>query len=670
MLVRTTTVIASLAIQTTIVVGQTRFEHGWSEPRTWQNTKGKMPEAPILLLHEYEGYSAGHFYSIDGHEEGYGIGMELRCVQEFRDKKSLVLLDTGLMRLPLGMRITHFDARVFHADGRVRDLNKEQCLVLTEEHPYLAGFRQKLIIRDHGLSPMDQIEWIIKTKEMLSDGIFESRLMVRWPALTKVLMAEVQDEFMDNYRVVTYGELPEGTEHKVNGWNGITWTFHDMLPPDHSPILSSSHGSARFSIENTFVAPLSEFLARYDRAHPYMRFSGRQHVHAFLEHIEARKEALGPVSNAQLFNDIFTFVHDSITVIADKDLEENLPIGAYFHSRRMTSERIVVLYRQLANLLNEPLYVGFVRDRYSNVMSPPIRGEYLNERFLAIKDPASEGFLYITPNTLTRRYHFNDLPYWICGQQAWLMPFTGEGALDKAPVEITLPSPKPVDNSLSERIQLGYDPSTRSFRGRGRANLTGQLRMAWDTKEGDGTESAHPTLAKLSKRYPLWDSVRTTTTQIARTIIHYTPTIQPGDPDSQSTSGIERVDLFPFLQPPTWEQSGVPVTEGCMLPFPLHIRTDIHIDLPVGHTITGSIDTTMENEVGMVHYTFRRSPTGGYDWHLEHWIQELWLDGNNYPKYMDLMAALADRRFYTLAIQAASPATSPAFPAALEAGPR
>lgn len=667
MLVRAFFLVSILILSIAGTIAQPRFEHGWITPRAWQDVKHYRSEAPIIVLEEYEGYSAGYFYDVDGRETGFGIQTELRLVMEFRTPASLALLDTGLLILPIRSRITHFDARVLHANGQRRELNKQHCRIVTEEHPYLSSVRNRLSIREHGIQPGDQIEWILKAQDDFSIGFSESRLTVSWPTMSKELMLQVQDQFLEAYRVVTYGAFPQGTPHHLKGWQGISWRIEDLAPPDHSPFLVAERGVPRFGIEGVLKLGIADLLARYDRSHPYTRYTGRPHLHAFLEHIERRRKVLGNVSNATIFQDIVTFVHDSITMVSDQALDPNLPIGAYFRDRRMTPERLVVLYRQLANVLNERLYVGFVRDRYRRVVTSDLRAEHLNERFLAIKDPSGEGYLYITPNTLTRKYHFNELPYWINGQDAWLMHFTEEGELNKPPEQTRLPAAKPSDNALTERIQLNYDPVTRSFIGRGRASLAGQFRMAWDTNEDNSAKPDHPTLSKIADRFPLADSVLTSVTPIPRTTIHFRPSIQP---DNTSTSDHEVLDLFPFIQPPTWEQSGVDVTVGCMLPFPMHVRMDIHIDLPSGFTLTNLVDTMVENRVGMAHLTLRPSPAGGYDRHFEHWIQELWLDEETFPDYKELMRFLGDRRLYTLSIRPSSPAASPASPAAQEGAPR
>lgn len=650
---------------------QPRFEHGWTEPRTWQDLSEVLPDEKVVVLHEYESYSVGDFLNSDGLPEGRGILTELHLVMEFRDKASLVRLDTGLIRIPLRAKVTHFDARILHANGTRTELSKQNCIVALDEHPYLSRYWQNLYLKDHKLEPGDQLEWILRTRMYGSNNLSERRVVVQWPTIHKELMVELQDEVP--FHLVSQGEFPEVVEHRRADRTGWTWTFTDMRPLGYSPLLLDEFKTCRFSVMSMIHFGVGDLLANYDQQHPYIRFNGRPHVHDFVEHIEARRKSLGQVPNAEIFKDVVTFVHDSIQMIPDDALEVNRPIGAYFHDRRMTPERLVVLYRQLANVLEEPLYVGFTRDRYRRVIPfDEIRAENLDERFLAIRDPNTDGFLFITPNTLTQRYHFNELPYWISGQPAWLMPFTEDSEKDKDPITMVLPSPKPTDNSLAERIQLTYDRKTSSFRGKGRAVAVGQMRVAMETNDIMTDMPEHPTMQLLAGRYALKDSSRTTLNPEPRSMYYFTPTIQPLAIRGENSSGTVTTDLYPFLKLTTLEECGIPVTPGCMLPFPYQFRLDVHFDLPPDHSLLTTMrDTIMENSIGTVHYTFQRSPSGGCDWHLEHWISGLWLDEMNFDQYRDLMAFLHDRTYYNVQFNTTSlPATSPASPAGLGSDPR
>lgn len=657
-----TITIVLVVLLSATAAAQPRFEHGWAEARTWQDNSSFFPEEKIVALYEYEGYSVGDFLNTDSLPERKGILMELRILMEFRDRASMAMLDTSLIRLPLRSKVTHFDGRILHANGTRTELTKDHCIVAIDEHPYLSMAWQNLYFKNIPLAPGDQLEWILKTRTYGLDNLAERRVMVQWPTVRKDLMIELQDDVP--FHCITQGAFPEGKEHRRGNRTGWSWSFTDMRHPSYAPLQVAEFGSPRFSIMSILDPDMSSLLRSYDMQHRYLRFSGRPHVHDFLNHIEARKKALGKVSNAELFKDVVTFVHDSIEMIADEELDVNRPIGEYFFNRRMTPERLVVLYRQLANLLEEPLYVGFTRGRYRTVMAPAdLRAAHLDERFLAIKDPDSEGFLFITPNTRTQRYHFNEAPYWIAGQPALLMPFTEEGEKDKDPVSIVIPAPKPTDNSLAERIRLTYDPKARAYHGKGRSTAAGQLRVALDNSDVLGDEPEHPTLNAIARRHPLVDSTRTTLDPVPRTTYHFIPTIQPVPSTSQNAP--VTTDLFPFLSLPTLEASRIPLTPGCLLPFPYHFRIDLHIDIPADHAMaTTARDTLLENATGTVHYTFAPSPAGGFDWHLEHWISELWMDEEHFAQYSALMDFLNDRSYYSLEIKPMSPATSPASPAA------
>lgn len=559
---------------------------------------------------------------------------------EFRTREAIDEFISTPIYLSPNVTLKAFDGRIIHANGNTTELDKTILKAQIAEAPHRSAYRMELTMHDLNLSVGDQLEYII------SQGYGAWRVNMEidadagpYPIREKHIVVEYSNELLqgrsgrDNIEVITFNQWPE----RVSSFNDATsihsWQFNDLAPTAAEKYLIARIQTPYLKIRSSKPLDPSALTAYFDQCYEYTSYTGRKHIHAFVDHVAARRKALKGATPVEIVRDIVAFVHDSITIVDETAMPPATPIGAHFHSRRLSREKVVVLYRQMMSLLELPLYACSARDRYEAGPGDTVRVEDMVTHLLAFKDPDSGGMHFITPNTVSERYLLDEIPYWLLGQQAFIAILRNGDQKHGVPELITLPIQKPTDNLLSEKIQLSFSSDPPGAVGEGRAMLTGQFRCTASRVEGD---ESRPNMTFPALRYPGVENIQNDASTL-RTTYTFNCTL-PGHALKEQTDGW-LIDLSQLISLPTFASlKDTPVHS--LLPYPNVIRLDIYVTFPENIEITSSKDVHLENSVGSLK-VLSTIPTGSrtLHWHLEHVLNQIWLDSTAHRDYTELITA-------------------------------
>ena len=644
-------------------------EYDWRWVPERSETWDAFPEYGLIALNETEIHEIDNFQNELNQEIGSGRQHHRVVKFHFRTGTAIKEFMDDMFYLSPYNTLLAFDGRIIHENGDVTDLTRDEFPVLAIEAPHRNQALLKLTKQNIPLIPGDQLEMVLSYRIWSLSLLLESPVQASYPIRDKTLIVRSTHEIISPHfmayahrqripiEVFTYNTWPVCNIEQTDRSTTRSWQFSNLSPFPASPYKIAKSESPFFSISMSGHMNPSMLISFFDHRFPYTKYSGRKNMHAFLDHINARKRVLKDRPVADLVRDIVKFVNDSIKMVPDEEMEPATPIGCHFHDRTLSPEKTVVLYRQLMSILEIPLYVCFTRDRYEGEMSQDTAfAEDLDTYVLAFRDPGTTKLHFITPNDLTYRYLMDELPYWVLGQNALMMELKNGNERHGRPEQIKLPSPRPQDNLLSERIMIEVNDPSQNNIGRGRGTMTGQIRMIQPSVQDQHIldRTHHGNMMYPPERHLGLDSVITDATR-SQTNYQFRVELSPSDPLSWSRSGTVEYDLRMLAAIPTFGNMEI-IPDRSLLPYQHVSRTDIHMRFkePVEFE-TPMEEITIENMIG----DLKISCTLNHDqnsihWHLEHILKNTWIDTSTRSLYSELMASLDDPRNYMVRVRRAN----------------
>ncbi len=644
-------------------------EYDWRWVPERSETWDAFPEHGLIALDETEIHDIDNFQNELKHEISSGRDVHKSIKFHFRTEEAIQKFMDQAIYLSPYYTLLALDGRIIHENGEVTDLTRREFPAAVIEAPHRKLYLLELRKRNIHLVPGDQLEMVFSYRIWSLSLLLEASVHASYPIRNKSLMIRSTHDIIDPrfitisrlertpIEVFTYNNWPVCNIERTDRSTTRSWQFSNLSPLPASPYKIAKSELPFYSISMSGHMNPSMLISFFDHRFPYTKYSGRKNIHAFLDHINARKRVLKDRPVADLVRDIVKFVNDSIKMVPDEEMEPATPIGCHFHDRKLSPEKTVVLYRQLMSILEIPLYVCFTRDRYEGEMSQDTAyAEDLDTYVLAFRDPGTTKLHFITPNDLTYRYLMDELPYWVLGQNAIMMELKNGNERHGMPEQIKLPSPRPQDNLLSERIMIEVsDPSQQNI-GRGRGTMTGQIRMIQPSAQDQNIldRTHHGNMIYPPERHKALDSVITDTTR-SQTNYQFRVDLSPSDPLSWSRSGTVEFDLRSLAAIPTFgNMESIP--DRSLLPYQHVSRTDIHMRFnePVEFE-TSMEEITIENMIGdlKISCTLNKDQNSIH-WHLEHILKNTWIDTSTRSLYSELMASLDDPRNYTVRVRRAN----------------
>lgn len=649
----------------------TRFvepmEYEWRWPAERSPTWNAYPDEGMVALKETVIHDLKNFKNELNQETGFG--REVHTVSKFHFRTGdaiLAFMDEAIYLSPY-YTLLAYDGRIIHENGEVTDLTRREFPAAKIPTPHRNDHELELLKRDIPLIPGDQLEMVLSYRIWTFSLLYEVLVHADHPIKEKVIVVQWQKEIMTPHfmsmalrepsetKVFTYNEWPLANVHETENSKMQSWTFTDLEPLPTSPYKILKTEYPFFSIGTVDHIPSHELIRSFNNEYPYVKYSGRKNMHAFLEHVEARKRVLKDRPVLDLIRDIVAFVSDSITMVPDEEMEAATPIGSHFHDRVLSPEKTVVLYRQLMSILEIPLYVCFTRDRYEGAMIvDTLHAEYLETHLLAFRDPATKKLHYIMPRTLTENFLLAELPYWIAGQKALMMELTNGNEKYGEPEPIDLPNSRLQENLFSERMVIEIGDISDQATGRGRGTMTGQVRMV---PNADRIPRAFDPLVRGNMPYPplRHKTIDSLVTDVAKlkTTYQFNAALAPVDPGSWARNGEVEFDIASLVSLPTFGNSIDIVPINSLLPYPHVSRMDIHLRFtePIGWASFGD-EISIENAIGELRISCTlNKELNTVHWHLEQVLKNTWLDEVSHRSYSELMASINDPKNYRIKIR-------------------
>ena len=343
-----------------------------------------------------------------------------------------------------------------------------------------------------------------------------------------------------------------------------------------------------------------------------------------------------------LVRDIATFIRDSITMVPDAEIDNQEPVGWHFHQRRLSEEKLLILYRHMFTIMEAPLYICFARDRYlATLEQTELYGEQLTDHVLAFKETGSERVHYIAGNTITEKYLMDELPYWLAGQMAFMIELDNVKLKPERQI-IKLPTLKPPDNLLSERylVELQED---RLPMCKGRGVVTGAMRQCWDRDPGAAMRDPYvrPDLKSPPARHVAVDSMRLELGVPCKVSYHFTPLPPAVGASVQGGDSLLEVDLARMVAPPSFGTSATSVAPGSLLPYAYAQRYDVILAFPTDVEMIAPQPIAVENTFGAINITCEQRDPRTIHWHLDHALTNTWVDKSMQAMYLELMGTLS-----------------------------
>ncbi|MEZ4738646.1 MAG: DUF3857 domain-containing protein [Flavobacteriales bacterium] len=589
----------------------------------------------------------------------------------FRTRASIDAFLGQATKCPAGQAVNFFDARIIRKDGEVIDLSSKHCsIVYVYDTVYRSMDRRpELRFEDVDLRPGDQFEVVLSLR---SSGLRmgqEVLIQEERAVLEKQLEIHMWDA--PNLSVHTYNGFPAPTA-VVHGTHRVKqWTFHDLKPIPFLPYAVSHFEQPFYTISTSRHLDPLQCLSLFQQEHKYNHYAGRKSKYDFLDFLGERIQQHGAGKHTAIVRDVVAFLRDSIRMVPDEELDRNEPVGRHFAQRRMSTEMLLHLYKQMFSVLGTPMYICFARDRYLVAVSADtLHGEDLTDHVLAFKDEQSGAPHYLAINTLWNRYLVDEVPYWLAGQRAVMIEYS-ETKIKPEQRVIKLPGMLPSDNLLMERYRVEMQPAGLP-RCQGRGVLTAALRQSWDADPMASTLDPwlRPDLRTPQQRHMAVDSVSVEQSIPSRSKYRFRP-LPPAVSNSTTEAGWH-VDLERMISPPTFGTSERSVPANSLLPYPYVQRYDVIISFPVDVELVGDGSrVSKENVFGKVNVSCEQRDPRTIHWHMDHTLLNTWVDRDRLPIYLDLMQALSDPSSFGFSVKkASSPGTSLASPPDQEAAPR
>ena len=652
---RTLLLITLFAITSCYAQQNERDEFIWADTVAYLDIHEAKYPGSILVVRDIDYLQIGNLPQPAGKKDAvvkwFGT-QHLKLVRyHFRSQSSIDQFLQQTTEVRKGFQVAVFDARIIRKGEPIQELNATNCIVERLLDPKMGIYQRKLEFRHIDLRPDDQFEFV---SIIVAQGIrLQAETLVRgeYPILEKQIIVDTWD--LPQIEMDTYNGFPEPAV-LINGARiQRKWTFFDLPARQLQPYQVSNLDAPFYSFRSGFHMNTRDLLREFLLNTPYQRYSGRSHLHAFLEHYENRVREIGVRNRTALVSDIVRFFRDSITMVEDEEIDNQEPVGWHFKSRTLSEEKLFHLYRHFFKIMDVPLYMAFVRDRYlANVEANTLYGEDLTDHMLAFKNEQTGRFHFIALNNLRNKYLVDEIPYYLSGQTAMVIECDDEKLnLEKSTQK--LPGLTPSDNLLSERFRIEIRTTGNPLCD-GRGVVSGTLRQGWDASQSMSNvwPINRPELTPPQKRHIAVDSIEIELSlppKLRYTVTPLPPAVEVTENENKHSW---EVDLKRMIAPPTFGTTGIMVPPNSLLPYPYVQRYDVIITFPMDIELIKPITPiALENTFGNVNRTCEQRDKRTIHWHLDHALVSVWVDRTMQPIYLDLLSAMVAPSTFTFVVR-------------------
>ncbi|MBK8226555.1 MAG: hypothetical protein IPM12_15230 [Flavobacteriales bacterium] len=575
--------------------------------------------------------------------------------QEIITERTLFHEDLSEGELPLpwqqfagGGKVTVCDARITMEDGTVIDLDSA---AFEWETKYFTHLRSQYVAV-HYKGPRIRAGDIVDVAMALS---IEGRLTIdQWdvreqhPIRDLNLFVTSLAKRKRPMKVITYGGFNHLSTDTLDGTVYRHWKKSDIPELAKSPFGQRLIDAPCFSTR-VFEHDHPDYLASWFRyRYPYFQYSPARNWQAFANHVERRRRVVK--GTAPLVADIMGFLKDSIAVVPETELPPGTSVGVHFHNRVMSNEQIVVLYRQLFNILDVPLYACFTRDRYSGMFSDTLYAEDVDAILLAFK-AEDERWHYVMPNSSKAAYLLDEVPYWLAGQPAFLVRISETERKDGAPERTVLPIRRHRDNLQTEHVLVEFSDDLRTVQVTGRGTLSGMARMSMNATWLNWMPRPD-LIAPHSKWNPLaFDS--TAIWPSTKQVYRFGRALPASNMVAVGADGITTIDLIDMLYREGFGRDPRKGHPLALLPYPFTQRQDIMLSFPFDVELVPGAECSVSNTIGQVAATITQIGPRMIHWHLDLVIANTHLDVSLYKMYEALLEALGEGKCTRIALKRA-----------------
>ncbi len=399
-------------------------------------------------------------------------------------ERGAVLMQEKRLTFPGSSALTVLDARTMKADGTTTHATGESLRVQRVTAHGRAW--TTVSFEDVRLGVGDELEVVT---EQSANGVYTAREhMVRgeYPIVHKVVRITTDPGIAP--KIDTYNGFPEPEIDPVGMTSSRRWTF-DMLDPLPSDPLALVKNCVPF-FTMRYGPPHGLSMADFDERYPRDVLTGRKNMHAFTRYVNAVRnryalhDLLGPA------REIVRFLRDSMIMVPDTSLVQDVPMGEYFVRRTISREKLFIMYRSMLRILEAPLFICEARSRYEGRFAKESDTENsTTHEFIAFTEEGEQDLHFIYPNTLHERFLVDELPVELSGGTVEVLPYKDSG-INASPFSLELPNTTGTRNYKQERIMVELDPDGSISGTTLRGSLGGQLPLALEADTvNDGQET-------------------------------------------------------------------------------------------------------------------------------------------------------------------------------------
>ncbi len=501
-------------------------------------------------------------------------------------KKEIILAGSFFSDVPV------FDARLIRADGTtVNETGRGARLHRVDLGDGRWG-DATISFTDLLIAPGEELEFVI---EQLGNGIIalrESMVQGDYPIVHASILVRTAPDLAP--MIETFNGFPEPEVDPVGKADTQRWSF-DMLDPLPLDPLALLKNCAPF-FNMTYTPPGGVSMSSFDKRYPRDIIVGRKNVHAFTNYVNSVKsrygmhDILGPIA------EVMRFLHDSVKVVPGPDINVELSIGQCFAERRISRQKLVVLYRALLNILDVQLIICRSRSRYEGRFGD-WNDTWSAQEFLAFQDGTKRTLHFIYPNSTHQRFLLDELPAELNGGVVEAMPYQDSG-INGEPFTIPLPTQAASANFKQERVMLELAEGGAISNAILRGSLGGFLPSALeaDTVQEPRPHRTQRLNAWIQRRFAI-DALDRARLSVADTVLprvwKYESAGYTGQPSrlAPDDSSGYRFVAGPFVRwCPILDGPADPMECPKLLPFTFHRRTDLvlHADRPISVAATPS----------------------------------------------------------------------------------
>ncbi len=650
-----------LALYPILALGQSDLtEYNWPGPPDTIYSPNAFPNSGILVAHEqlilkvvkdngpqHQHYGQRILYantSLFYHR--ILIFRTQEAINEFKREPLYNAHDGELMAI---------DARISRAGHGVVDLLHTQLDHRSEMDPISQEITHTIGFSKLDLRPGDILETIVafgfqglaQLRELVIPGVY--------PIAEKEVF--ISSPFDIPIRVETFNGFPPLVIDSSSTQVVRKWTFNDLDPLPGNPICLSKM-SAPFLSTYSEQAFNGSRRNDFDSNYPYVRYSGK-YSQALTNWVERlRASSMRNASNVDLFRHFVAFVNDSVQIEEESVVNDERPIGAYFHDRHMSRQKLIALYRHLFLILEDDLYLCYTRSKYQgSIHRDTLYPRETTAMVLALKDRATGNMHWSIPKSVNASFYLDELPAEIQGQPAVLFRFGEDDKLDGELQQITLPEISATNNSIGEQISVSINAGYSRADLRIRGNLSGCIATA--CIHGDTTEieqRGHPSSVGASNlvfhRYSPEVHLNIDSVPFMKATYSVAEEIDMSRMVTRSVDTV-CVDISSILTA-SFYQTPLEWSEYCpiLLPFPYHERRDLFLQFPTSVQLFGAAMEPWEfsNVIGNIRVVSEKINDQTIALHYELVIRNTWVDGSLYPMLNALRTSVLDAKWKMITV--------------------